>query len=81
MPYANKRQAQAVLIAEKKRGRGESHAAKAAKTQLRGKAAPEDEDEEMIAIAEYLRRYRKQPAAWIAVIVLVLVVASVGSTG
>ena len=40
MPYANKRQAQAVLIAEKKRGRTQSHAAKAAKTQLQGKTAP-----------------------------------------
>ena len=33
----------------------------------------------MIAIAEYLRRFRKQPAIWLAVIVAVLVVASLVS--
>ena len=39
MPYASKKQAQAVLISEKQRGRSNSHAAQAAKTQLR-KPAP-----------------------------------------
>ena len=35
MPYKSKDQAKAVLIKEKQRGRTESHAAQAAKSQLR----------------------------------------------
>ena len=35
MPYKSKKQATAVLLSEKRRGRTQSHASKAAKAQLR----------------------------------------------